>query len=257
MLERFTSWDGLEIAYQVWGGPSELPPVVLHHGFVADANINWVAPGIVGRLCEAGRQVVAPDARGHGRSQKPHDPARYGESRMARDLEVLVERLGGSPIDLVGYSMGAVVSLLYASRGDGVRRLVIGGVGSGVVECGGVDRRIVSNDSITMALRARDRDALDRLEPAAAAFRRLADALGADREALLAQAASIHRDGVELERITAATLVLAGAADPLARRPEVLVAAIPGARLRLLEGDHMTVVGDPAFAASIVEHLGS
>jgi pimeloyl-ACP methyl ester carboxylesterase len=51
-------------------------------------------------------------------------------------------------IDLVGYSMGAIVSLIYASGGERVRRLVVGGVGAGVIECGGVDRRAVSNESI-------------------------------------------------------------------------------------------------------------
>jgi pimeloyl-ACP methyl ester carboxylesterase len=241
------------ISYRVWGERGERPPVVLHHGFVADAETNWVLPGVVKALREAGREVIAPDARGHGQSEKPHDPARYGEANMARDLGALVAELGLAEIDLVGYSMGAVVSLLYASRGEGVRRLVIGGVGSGVVECGGVDRRIVSNESITAALEAEDAADLD---PAAAAFRRLADALGADRAALLAQASSIHRDGVALDRIAAPTLVLAGAEDPLADRPEVLVAAIPDARLQMLSGNHMAVVGDPGFAASIVAFLG-
>lgn len=255
---RFRSFDGIEISYRVWGERDRgSPPVVLHHGFVADAEINWVLPGVVGALRDAGRQVIAPDARGHGRSEKPHDPARYGEANMARDLGALVAELGLKEIDLVGYSMGAVVSLLYAGRGEGVRRLVVGGVGSGVVECGGVDRRIVSNESILAALSAEDEDEVARLDPAAAAFRRLADGLDADRRALLAQASSIHRDGVALERIKAPTLLLAGAEDPLADRPEVLVAAIPGARLQMLSGDHMAVVGDPGFAASIVEFLAA
>jgi pimeloyl-ACP methyl ester carboxylesterase len=253
---RLRSFDGTEISYRVWGEQAEdQPPVVLHHGFVADAQTNWVLPGVVKALRDRGRQVIAPDARGHGRSQKPHDPARYGEANMARDLEALVAELGLAEIDLVGYSMGAVVALLYASRGAGVRRLVAGGVGSGVVECGGVDRRIVSNESITSALEAEDPEQLARLDPAAAAFRRLADALGSDRRALLAQASSIHRDGVRLDRIAAPTLLLAGAEDPLADRPEVLAAAIPGARLQLLRGDHMAVVGDPAFAAAIAAFL--
>ncbi len=254
-IRSFTSSDGVQIAYREWGRDSSLPPVLLHHGFVADAQANWVAPGIVQRLCENGRRVIAPDARGHGASEKPQDPGCYGESRMAADIEGLLAQLGVSSVDLVGYSMGAVVALLYASRGEGVRRLVVGGVGSGVVECGGVDRRVVSNESIVLALSTEEPERLGRLDPAAAAFRRLADALGADRTALLAQAASIHRDGVRLEQIAAPTLVLAGRSDPLATRPEVLAAAIPGARLRMLEGDHMTVVGAPEFAASIVEFL--
>jgi pimeloyl-ACP methyl ester carboxylesterase len=253
-IETFTTWDGLEIAYQRWGeAEGSVPPVVLHHGFVADADSNWVATGVVQALVAAGRLVFAPDARGHGRSQKPHDPDRYGEQRMARDLGALLDAVGVQEVDLVGYSMGAVVALIYASGGERVRRLVVGGVGSGVVECGGVDRRAVSNQSIIEALGADDSATL---EPSPAlAYRRLADALQADREALVAQASSIHRGKIALGRIVAPTLVLAGDADPLALRPKVLVAAIPDAELRMLTGNHMQAVTDPRFASSIIEFL--
>jgi pimeloyl-ACP methyl ester carboxylesterase len=252
--QTFESWDGLEIAYHVWGDEhASLTPVVLHHGFVADANSNWHAPGVVDALLGAGRRVIAPDARGHGHSEKPHDPARYGEQRMARDLAVLLDVIGAEEVDLVGYSMGAIVALIYASGGERVRRLVVGGVGSGVVECGGVDRRAVSNESIIEALSVEDPATLASAE--AAAFRRLADAMGDDRDALIAQASSIFRGEIPLARIAAPTLVLAGDADPLAVRPEVLVAAIPHAELRILTGDHMQAVADPGFAQSIVDFL--
>ncbi|HEY1738911.1 MAG TPA: alpha/beta fold hydrolase, partial [Acidimicrobiia bacterium] len=75
--------DGLRIAYDVWGDAGDQPPVVLHHGFAADAFVNWVRPGLVDALVGAGHHVVTLDARGHGRSEKPHDPARYGHGRMA------------------------------------------------------------------------------------------------------------------------------------------------------------------------------
>ena len=252
-MRSFTTWDGIAIAYQEWGEQASLPPVVLHHGFVADANANWVVPGLVPALVAAGRHVVAPDARGHGRSEKPHDPRFYGEQRMARDLAMLLEVIGAGHIDLVGYSMGAVVSLIFASDDQRVRRLVVGGVGSGVIECGGVDRRAVSNESIIEALSAADPAALG--ESGAGAFRALADALGADRGALVAQARSVFRGEIALDRISAPTLVLAGEADPLAVRPQVLADAIPDARLQVLSGDHAGAVLDARFSRSIVEFL--
>lgn len=252
-MESFKSWDQTEIAYQEWGERTLSPPVVLHHGFVADANSNWVLTGVVDALTAAGRRVIAPDARGHGRSEKPHDPARYGEQRMARDLEALLEVGGESQIDLVGYSMGAIVSLIFASGDRRVRRLVIGGVGSGVIECGGVDRRAVPNDAIIEALRVDDPSTIDK--PEAAAFRTLADALGGDREALAAQAASIFRGDIALDRISALTLILAGEEDPLAIRPEVLCEAIPGATLQILSGNHIGAIADPRFTQSIVDFL--
>ncbi|HEY5192532.1 MAG TPA: alpha/beta fold hydrolase [Solirubrobacteraceae bacterium] len=252
-MKSFKSWDQTEIVYQEWGEQTSLPPVVLHHGFVVDANANWVAPGVVDALVDAGRRVIAPDARGHGRSGKPHDPASYGEQRMARDLAVLLEVSGEPQIDLVGYSMGAIVSLIFASEDQRVRRLVVGGVGSGVIECGGVDRRAIPNDTIIEALSAEDPSTISK--SGAMAFRTLADALDADREALVAQASSIYRGNIALSCISAQTLVLAGEADPLAIRPEVLSDAIPGATLKTLSGDHIGVIADPSFTQSIVDFL--
>jgi pimeloyl-ACP methyl ester carboxylesterase len=38
-MKTFETWDDVRIAYQEWGGgESPSPPVILHHGFVADAN---------------------------------------------------------------------------------------------------------------------------------------------------------------------------------------------------------------------------
>ncbi len=253
-MKTFTTWDDIQIAYQEWGGDeTSSPPVLLHHGFVVDANANWVVPGVVDALLAAGHKVIAPDARGHGHSEKPHDHGSYGEQRMARDLAVLLDVVDAPQIDLVGYSMGAIVSLIYASGGERVRRLIVGGVGSGVVECGGVDRRAVSNDSIIEALSAEDPSTLE--VPEAVAFRRLADALDADRVALLAQASSIFRGDIPLERISARTLVLAGDVDPLAVRPEVLADAIPDATLRIVPGNHVEAVADPGFTQAIVDFL--
>jgi len=252
-MQSFTTWDEIEIAYQEWGGRDSSPPVVLHHGFVADANANWVGPGVVEALLGAGRRVIAPDARGHGRSEKPYDPAAYGEQRMARDLAVLLDVIDAPQIDLVGYSMGAIVALILCSEDDRVRRLVVGGVGSGVIECGGVDRRAVSNESIIEALSAEDATTLK--DPGAEAFRALAEAVGADRKALVAQASAVYRGHIALERISAPTLVLAGDSDPLAVRPQVLAAAIANAKLRIVSGDHIGAIADPRFTQSIVDFL--
>ena len=253
-MRRFSSWDGVEIAYYEWGeGSAVVPPVVLQHGFVAGAEANWVATGVVDALTAAGRRVLAPDARGHGRSGKPHDPASYGEQRMARDLAGLLDEIAAPRVDLVGYSMGAVVALILSSGDERVRRLVVGGVGAGVVECGGVDRRAVSNESIIEALSVDDPASIP--GPEAAAFRALADALGADREALVAQARAVYRGGVALDRISAPTLLLAGAEDPMAVRPEVLVEAIPNAVLQTLSGNHIEALGDPRFSRAIVDFL--
>ncbi|HEX6817462.1 MAG TPA: alpha/beta hydrolase [Ktedonobacterales bacterium] len=257
-MQSFTASDGTRIAYDEWGretGDTGLPPVVLHHGFIANANLNWVGPGVVNALTSAGRRVVALDARGHGASDKPHDASFYGEERMAADLRQLFDILGAPQVDLVGYSMGALVSLVVASQDARVRRLVVGGVGAGAAEAGGVSSRVLSRDAIAAALLAKDPASIS--DPVGALFRSFAERVGGDREALAASAAAHHVTSIPLAQITAPTLVIAGRQDQLAARPEVLANAIPNARLKLIPGDHLAAVLDPQFAPSIVEFLAA
>lgn len=252
-MERFTTSDGVELAYKGWGTPGDRPTVFLHHGFIADAHMNWKGTGVVAALLADGRHVVAHDARGHGRSDKPHDPALYGESRMARDLSELVTHLGHDVYDLAGYSMGGITALIAATQDDRIRRLVVGGIGAGVVEQGGVDRRVLDRSKLADILEADDPGTID--DPAAAAFRAFADATGGDRLALAAQARSVHTDPIPLDRITAPTLVLVGDDDPLGVRPQVLADAIPDATVTVVPGDHLGALVDPGFAPALVAHL--
>ena len=91
--------------------------------------------------------------------------------------------------------------------------------------------------------------------PEVGLFRAFADAVGADRRALAAQAAAVHSRPIDTAAIKVPTLVLAGDADPLAVRPQVLADAIPGAKLAVVPGDHLTAVTNPAFASAVVSFL--
>ncbi|MBG0562678.1 alpha/beta fold hydrolase [Actinoplanes aureus] len=252
-MPTFQATDGVEIFYQSWDGRSDRPPVLLHHGFIANGVTNWVLTGVVDALNSAGRRVITIDARGHGQSGKPHDPAFYGEVRMAEDVTTLLDLLGVSTVDLVGYSMGAVVSLITATRESRVRRLVIGGVGAAVVELGGVDTRVIGPAPLREALDAENPATIT--DPAAAGFRAFIDAVGGDRAALGAQAQRMHAEPIPLDAISAPALVLAGRDDVLAGRPEVLAKAIPGARLKVIDGDHLGAVREPAFIAELLGFL--
>jgi pimeloyl-ACP methyl ester carboxylesterase len=253
-MPRFESFDGTAISYQDVGPAGGDPPVVLHHGFGSTARLNWVRPGIVAALVATGRRVVALDARGHGGSDKPYQPARYGEGAMARDLGLLIDLLGTGRVDLVGYSMGAVVALITAAGDPRVRRLVAGGIGASAAEVGGFDQRVIPTGELARALLTDDPATVT--HPMAGRFRTFVDATRGDRRALAAQATAAHRTRIPLARITAPTLVIAGSDDPLAARPEALAAAIPGARVRTLPGDHLDVVDHPGFTRAIVEFLG-
>ncbi|MFD1828211.1 alpha/beta fold hydrolase [Streptomyces desertarenae] len=256
MTHHFTSFDGITIRYHRWdpapGGDRGLPAVVLHHGFIADTHTNWVRTGVVETLVRRGRRVVGIDARGHGRSDKPHDAGRYGEEAMARDLSGLLDVLGEDRVHLVGYSMGAVTALLSAARDGRVARLVVGGVGAGVVELGGVDTRELPPALVAAALLAEDpADVPLRM----AGLRIWADEVGGDRLALAAHSRALRRGPMPLSEVTVPTLVLAGTDDPLAARPQVLADALPDASLRTFYGDHLTAVRHPSFAPAIADFL--
>ena len=72
----FADNAGVPIHYQVAGGG---PPLVLQHGFT-DSLESWAHYGYVAAL-QADFSEIRIDARGHGASGKPHDPAgRYAGS---------------------------------------------------------------------------------------------------------------------------------------------------------------------------------
>lgn len=245
--------DGVAIAHHRWGEPGDAPPVVLLHGFLSHAKLNWQTTGVSRALVTAGRWVVGVDARGHGRSDKPHDVAAYGRERMAEDVRAVVADLGVPGFDLAGYSMGALTAATVAVDDDRVGRLVLAGIGAAAVEHGTWDISSVPPDELVAALRADDPDAIG--HAGAASFRAFADRAGADRLAMAAVAEARGSERIPFERIPAETLVLAGRDDPLAERPEVVADAIRDARLELIDGDHLGATRNDRFATVIAEFL--
>lgn len=99
--EYFNS-DGVRIYYAVEGKGE---PVVLIHGWVVDSSM-W---GAVATTLAREFRVIALDCRGHGKSDKPHDPQAYGP-QIAQDVVRLLDHLGIVRAHLVGYSMGAILA---------------------------------------------------------------------------------------------------------------------------------------------------
>ena len=128
-----------------------------------------------------------------------------------------------------------------------MQRLVVGGIGGRVVRGG------VSRAGVAAALRAEDPSAIS--DGGGLAFRRFAERGHNDLAALAAQAEAAHQAPIPVERIEAPTLVVAGEDDVLARHPEALSGAIPGARLVLVPGDHLGAVGRPELADAIVSFV--
>lgn len=257
----YTAPDGVPIAYDVAG---EGPAVLLHHGFAADSTLNWVQPGVVDALLAAERRVITFDARGHGRSGKPHDSRAYDGMVMVDDVRGLLDHLKVEAIDAVGYSMGGLVTaalmvteprVLSAVLGGVGRRLVLSSSGAGLDGPGGESGGDADLAFGVIAEALEVEDPADITDEQGRNFRAFADITGADRRALAALQRSRRSPSVELSTVSVPVLVLAGDRDDLVGDPAELAAAIPGAELVVVEGDHLQAVFDPAFTSAIVEFL--
>jgi pimeloyl-ACP methyl ester carboxylesterase len=110
--EAFLDLDGERVRV-VQAGQTDGPTVLLLHGWGASAyNFRLMMPG----LAAAGFHVVAPDLRGHGRSDKPERPDAYTSGAMAAHVIDLVDRLGVVPAVVVGQSIGGAIVLDVAAR---------------------------------------------------------------------------------------------------------------------------------------------
>ena len=244
-MEDFES-DGVRIRYYQ-EGPVEGAPTLLVHGFCSNFQVNWVGSRWVETLTRAGRRVIGLDNRGHGRSEKPHDPAGYGQ-RMVDDVANLIEHLRLERVDYVGYSMGSQIGLrLLVARPALVRRAVLGGIGMNVTT------PFRAGEAIARRLRG------DEAEPSAAAtmFYNFAVAVpGNDLEALACCITSRNTPlGEEqLGAIGTPVLVAVGGADPIARDAHRLAELIPRAEHFEVPGrDHATAVPSRAIKERALE----
>ncbi len=118
--------DGTRLHYEVAGRTSPgRPTFILVHGLCSHLG-HW-AP-LRDALVDRGR-VIALDLRGHGRSDAP--PSGYTMRGLGDDVAGLIDaRGGGSPVVMVGHSMGSTVSLTLATRHARLVRAVISVDGS-------------------------------------------------------------------------------------------------------------------------------
>jgi len=114
MMATFTSKDGTEIYYKVWG---EGRPVVLIHGWPLSSD-SWDDVALA--VANAGFQVFAYDRRGFGRSS--HAWSGYDYDTFSADLAQLIDQRELHKVSLVGFSMGGGEVIRYVSR-YGVERL--------------------------------------------------------------------------------------------------------------------------------------
>lgn len=246
---RFFEHQGFKIAYIDQEPDGGGDPVLLIHGFASTHVVNWVSTGWVRTLNDAGYRVIAFDNRGHGATSKSYDQDDYTPQKMAGDAAALLHHLGIGRAHVMGYSMGArIAAFLAIAEPDMVSSLVLGGLGSGMVDGVG------DWDTIADALLAEDPATISHAR--GKAFRAFADQTGSDREAL---AACIARSRTLLSETDVAgiaqpTLVAVGTKDDIGGSADGLARLMPNAESFAIEGrDHMLAVGDKSFKLRVVK----
>ncbi|MGN6765628.1 MAG: alpha/beta fold hydrolase, partial [Rhizobiaceae bacterium] len=245
---QFFNHDGFDLAF-IDQGDGE--PVLLIHGFASSHSVNWVTPGWVKTLTEAGYRTIAFDNRGHGASSKSYEPEDYRAQKMAGDAAALLDHLGIPRAHVMGYSMGARIAAFTAlDYPEKVATLILGGLGEGMV------KGVGDWDPIADALLAVDPASIR--HPRGRMFRIFADQTRSDRKALAA-CIQTSRDLIgadEIAGIYQPTLVAVGTTDDIAGSPAALAELMPHGEAFAIEGrDHMLSVGDRTFKKRVLEFL--
>ena len=196
--------NGLEIGYDVRGAG---PPLILLHGATSLGAEDFAAQ--LPKL-STGFLVHLPDARGHGRTRwDAAEGFRY--DWLVDDLQAFADGLGLDSFHVLGFSMGAMTALQFASRSpERVRTMVVVGITPLREPRASVGRRLMDPARIQArepefaALLSRRHDA----GQGAGAWQRLLPAIAADiAEQPLLSPAEIHR-------IDCPAMVVCGDRDP-------------------------------------------
>jgi pimeloyl-ACP methyl ester carboxylesterase len=239
--------SGVRLNYEVHG-PESGAPVIAVHGFASDYRLNWVGSRWQETLTAAGFKVIGLDCRGHGQSDKPHDPAAYSVDTMANDVVRLLDHLDVGAAAYLGYSMGSRIGLqVVLDHPQRVTRAVLGGIGSA--------GSITHADKIARALELGEPTD----DPIAQTFFRFASGRPAnDLKALAACMRGLrpHAAPQQLARVRVPILVVVGDQDEIAAEAPQLIELVPSARLVTIPGrDHLSAVTSAEFKRVALEFL--
>ncbi len=104
---RILKANGLQHRVAV-SGPEYGPLVLLVHGF-PESWYSWRHQ--IRALAEAGYRVAAPDVRGYGGTDKPHEIEAYAIEALASDMAEIAAALSpGKPAVIIGHDWGAPIA---------------------------------------------------------------------------------------------------------------------------------------------------
>jgi 2-succinyl-6-hydroxy-2,4-cyclohexadiene-1-carboxylate synthase len=238
------------------------PPLVLLHGFTQTARL-W---GPFGDTLASGHTLVGVDLPGHGGS----DAVRADLPQTAELVHAaVVSAIGDSPVDLLGYSLGARVALHMAIKTTmALRRLVLIGATGGIEDPVARRRRAEADEATADALdTSGDVDGFIARWVSGPMFAGLADAAQTEerrRNSAAGLASSLRMAGTgtqeplwdRVANLSPPLLALAGTNDTrfaahairLTRTaPHAVVSLVPG-------GGHAVHLAQPGFVGRLVGH---
>ncbi|MDQ4213176.1 alpha/beta fold hydrolase [Microbacterium sp. ASV81] len=242
---------GYGLATYSWGDP-DAPTVLIVHGFASSTRDTWVLTGWARMLEREGFHVLGVDQRGHGASEKPHDPAEYAVRLLTEDIEQVLDTYLVEDAFYVGYSLGARIGWeVLRDLEDRIPRAVLGGVPDGTplarLDVDQVRRYIDDGTPVT--------------DPATRNYIALTERVpGNDLEALLALALGMRSSRtIDPDPSNAPgqpILFATGSDDAVIEGSRTLAAAAPqGTFVEIPGRHHFNCPGSSAFRAAALEFL--
>lgn len=253
---------GVKIHYTVQG-KEDGEPVLLIHGFSLNIEKQWQP---VLKVLAKDYKVIAMDCRGHGGSEKPHDPKKYG-LEMTKDAIRLLDHLHIDKAHIVGYSMGGSITLQIAARyPERVRTATLAGSGLPLPERKKMQEELADSleqgrgiEPLIRALTPKDRP-----KPTAQQIKAINAVFLAqnDSKALAAAVRGLATDKnldlseEQVKAIKVPMLAVIGADDPIRKGVDELKKRLPELKVVVLDkADHITAYGREEFVNAIKEFL--
>jgi len=251
-------------------------PLVLLHGYTMNADA-WVRPPMgapdkppILSVLSSKFRVIAIDARGHGKSDKPHDCAAYGAA-MADDVIRILDALHIHKAHLAGFSMGGLTAInLMARHPDRFRSVVllapkleleenlVNGRDTGMNP---IVRGLEQGEGLKPLFRAVTPAGAPGVSDSALEFQNKVMMQGQDAAALACVAKNfggLAIKGAELDKVALPVLAIAGTLDPLMQGSKEITRRVRGSRLVPVDGaSHITLLASPKVTAEMMTFFGA
>ncbi len=223
------------IYYEIYGEQNNEVVVLLHGNGESSANFKKLIP-----LLKNKYKVIAVDSRGHGKSEFGRGELSLGA--MVIDLENILSELGYNSVNIVGFSDGANIGMLFAVKNpDIVKKLVLIG--------GNYNFRGLKFSTMAMIFVGYWCSVLGgAIDPR--------NRLNKEYLALMYKEPKIKKN--ILRYIKSDTLVIVGNKDMIrCSHAKSMADNISKAKLKIVKGDHFWIYRKPNEAAKIInEFLG-